>query len=188
MDRWRLPTTAEIGGKEYPVRADYREVLDLLTILQDEAIPRQMQLRIVLPLFYDGFPAMPRKDWAEALQWMFQFINGGEEEVESRPFPKRIDWGQDQPLILADINRVAGCEIRALSFMHWWTFLSWFRAIGEGQLSLVVGIREKRRKGQKLEKWEQEFYREHQNEIDLKQRYTPEEEAERQRLLKLLGE
>ena len=91
-------------------------------------------------------------------------------------------------MIVADVNKVAGCEVRALPFCHWWTFIAWFNAIGEGQLSTVVSIRDKLRRGKKLEKWEQEFYRDHKRQVNLKQRYTAEELAEQERLKKLLGE
>ena len=50
-------------------------------------------------------------------------------------------------MIIADINKVAGTEVRSLSFLHWWTFLSFFHAIGEGQLSTLISIREKLRTG-----------------------------------------
>ena len=78
-------------------------------------------------------------------------------------------------MIVSDVNRVAGCEIRALSFCHWWTFISWFNAIGDGQLATVVYVREKLRKGKKLEKWEQEFYKENRAKIEFKVKYTAAE-------------
>lgn len=189
MNRWSLPKSVIIGGIEYVIFSDFRDVLDIFEVLQDVNMPEQMRVRTALAVFYDGFSTMPQKDWQEAITWMFRFLNGGEEDVDSGKIPpKRIDWQQDQPLIVADINRVSGCEVRALSYLHWWTFLSWFQSIGEGQLSAVVGIREKKRKGQKLEKWEQEFYSEHKGQIEFKKRYSVEELAERERLLRLLGE
>lgn len=56
------------------------------------------------------------------------------------------------------------------------------------QLSTLVSIRDKLRRGKKLEKWEQEFYRENKDRVDLKTKYTPDELAEQERLKKLLGE
>ena len=91
-------------------------------------------------------------------------------------------------MIVADVNKVAGCEIRALPFVHWWTFLAWFGGIGEGQLATVVGIRQKLKRGKKLEPWEREYYQQHKADVDLKPRYTAEELAEQERLKKLLGE
>ena len=75
-----------------------------------------------------------------------------------------------------------------MEFLHWWTFMAYFHAIGEGQLSTLVSIRDKLRRGKKLEKWEQEYYRKNKDKVDLKKHYSAEELAEQERLKKLLGE
>jgi hypothetical protein len=101
--------------------------------------------------------------------------------------PKLLDWDQDAQVIIADINKVAGTEVRSLPFLHWWTFLSFFHAIGEGQLSTLISIREKLRTGKKLEKWEQEYCRRNRSRVALPKKYSPEELAEQERLKRLLG-
>ena len=106
---------------------------------------------------------------------MYDFIRCGEPESRVRP-PKVIDWEQDANLIIADVNKVAGCEVRSLPFCHWWTFIAWFNAIGDGQLATVVSIREKRRKGKKLTDWERDFYHSNRDKVDFKTKYTPEED------------
>ena len=90
-------------------------------------------------------------------------------------------------MIVAEVNKVAGQEIRALPFVHWWTFLAWFHAIGEGQLSTLVGIREKLRKGKKLEAYEKDYYRKHKKTVDLQTRYSQKEQQERRAIEKLLA-
>ena len=89
-------------------------------------------------------------------------------------------------MIVAEVNRVAGQEIRALPYLHWWTFLGWFHTIGEGRFSTVVALRRKLRRGQPLESWEKTFYRENRGEIDLPRKYSPQELAEREKLEQLL--
>ena len=73
------------------------------------------------------------------------------------------------------MNKVAGFDVRSAPYVHWWTFLAYFNGVGEGQLSTVVGIRSKLQKGKKLEKWEQEFYTEHKDQIDFR---APQEASE----------
>lgn len=187
MNLWTLPETAQIGGREYAINTDYRDILDIIARLQDDQEAEVVRLQVALALFYEDFFQMPSAHWDEAVKWMEKFIGGGQED-DGRPAPKLIDWEQDSTMILADINRVAGCEVRALPHLHWWTFLSWFGGIGQGQLSTVVAIRDKRRRGKKLEKWEQEFYQEHREQIDFKKKYTQQEIEEQERLKKLLGE
>ncbi len=99
---------------------------------------------------------------------------------------KLISWQQDATMIVAEVNRVAGQEIRALPYLHWWTFLGWFHTVGEGRLSAVVALRRKLRRGQALEPWEKTFYRENREAVDMLPRYSRQEQQERARLEQLL--
>lgn len=188
MTSWGLPQTVSIGGLDYAVHADYRDVLDIIAHLGDQTLDEQTRMYVALALFYEDFASMDDCDYAEAAEQMFLFVNCGEKETDCRQSPKTIDWEQDKNLIVADVNRVAGCEIRSLPFCHWWTFIAWFNGVGEGQLSAVVSIRNKVRQNKKLDDWEQAFYREHRERVDFKQFYSEEELAEQERLKKLLGE
>lgn len=184
---WELPQSLPVGGVLRPIHADFRDVLEVIRRLGDDTQQGQVRVYVALSLFYADFETIPEGCYQEAAERMAEFIAVGE-QPDGKSHPKTIDWEQDQALIVSDINRVAGQEIRTLPFVHWWTFVSWFNAIGDGQLATVVSIREKRRKGKKLSDWEREFYREHRPTVDFKTRYTGEELAERERLKKLLGE
>jgi len=179
---WQLPTEAVIGGKAYPLHCDFRDMLEIISYFEDPDLPDFLKWEIALALFYEG--ELPPEARKEAMDYLQRFLAYGETAPAEE---KLLDWEADAQAILADVNKVAGQEIRNLPFVHWWTFLSWFHGIGEGQLSSRVAIRRKLRKGQKLEPWEQEYYREHKALIDLKPRYSAQELAEKERLEKLLG-
>lgn len=183
MNPWNLPMSAKIGGTEYPINADYRDILEIFRYLDDPDRPEYIRWQIAVALFYEG--EIPRENFQEAMEYLAEFLSCGERD--SKRAPKLLDWEQDAQVIVADVNKVAGTEIRAVPFLHWWTFLSYFNAIGEGQLSTLVSIRDKLRRGKKLEKWEQEYYRKNKDKVDLKKRYSAEELAEQERLNKLLG-
>ena len=124
---------------------------------------------------------------AEAMEKASWFLDGGR-VIEQKHYKKLIDWTDDEHLIFPAVNKVAGTETRALPFLHWWTFLGYFNEIGENSLfASVLSIRSKKAKGKKLEKYEQEFYKENKDIIDLKTKYTEEEKAEIERLKELLG-
>lgn len=173
MDGWGLPHSAKIGGMQYHINADFRDILQILTILNNESNPEIVRWQIAITLFYDG--DIPTDYIGEAIQYLAGFINY--EIVDDKPLPKMIDWEQDSRLIIAEVNKVAGQEIRSLPFVHWWTFLSWFCAIGDGRLATVVSIRIKNRRHQKLEKWEREYYNENKRIIDFQTPDTPEKAA-----------
>lgn len=183
MDLWSLPQSLPVGGKDYDICADYRDILEIFSYFQKEELPEFMRWEIALGLFYKE--EIPREHKAEAMEKLSLFLSGGRPE---KPGPKLLDWQQDAPVIVADVNKVAGTEIRALPFVHWWTFLGWFNALGEGQLSAIVAIRNKLAQGKKLEENEREFYRLYKDRIDLPKKKSPYEEAQKARLLSLLGE
>lgn len=182
MNPWNLPETAEIGGKVYELHADFRDIMEIMGYLNDPDRPEYLRWRIAIALFYEG--EIPQEHYYEAMQYLSAFISCG--DIDTKPGPKLIDWEQDALAIVADVNKVSGKEVRALPYLHWWTFMSFFQAIGEGQLSTIVSIRDKLRKGKKLEKLEQDFYRENKSRIDFKRRYSAEDLAEQERLKKIL--
>lgn len=176
MTGWGLPESAFVGGREYQVNADYRDILEIIDYLQDINLDDVTRRYVAMSLFYEGFETMPRSDYRDAMAEMLRFINLGEGPEDGRPQPKTIDWEQDRTIIAAEINKVAGLDVRGLEFLHWWTFMGFFGAIGEGQLSMLVSIREKRRKGKRLEDWERDYYRRNIHRVEFKQRYTDAEE------------
>lgn len=175
MDVWYLPKYAEICGKSIEINADFRDILEIIGILNDETIIEPLRIYIAGCAFSDEYENLTDSEKSELIAFMMQFINCGSETEKIENRPKRIDWEQDKQLIIDDVNKVAGKEIRSDPFVHWWTFLSWFNGIGEGRLSTVVGIRDKLRTGKKLEKWESEYYAENRNEIDFRNKYTDAE-------------
>lgn len=184
MNQWDLPTTAEIGGVSYELNTDFRDILEIFGYLEDESKPEYLRWQIAIALFYDG--DIPPEHQQQAMEYLADFITC--KQREEKPSPKLLDWEQDAQPIVADVNKVAGMEIRAVPYLHWWTFLSYFNAIGEGQLSTIVSIRDKLRRGKPLEKWEQEYYRSNKSRVNLKPSYTAEELAEQERLNKILGD
>lgn len=172
---WSLPKTADVNGTTYEIRSDFRAVLDILTALVDNELDEQDKAEAALTIFYPGFSEMPVENYQEALSQCFRFIDRGEEPKEKKREPVLMSWEQDFDMIIAPINRVAGCEIRALEYAHWWTFLSWYSEIGDCFFAQVVRIRDKKAHGKPLDKQDREFYRKNRDVIDLKTAYTEAE-------------
>ena len=126
-----------------------------------------------LNIFYDfNVPDNAQK----AVNEMMLFINCGEKSDPKDNKPPVMNWEQDFSSLVAPINKALGCEIRSLQYLHWWTFISGYMEIGECQFSNIVNIRIKRRKGKRLEKWEQEFYNENKSKVDLKVKFNLNEQ------------
>lgn len=161
-----LPTSIYIEDTEYKIRnaGDFRVVLDCFSALGDIELGEDYRILASLIIFYEDFTEDSIFDIDEdtlllLTREMFKFFNCGQEEPETAPGPKLIDWDKDVQIIMSGINNVAGKEVRLEPYVHWWTFMGYYMAIGESVLSTVVSIRNKIVKGKKLEKWEEEFRR-----------------------------
>lgn len=168
---YSLPVTVEVNGKIYHIRnkGDYRMILDCFTALQDDELDQdEFRIETSLIIFYeefnspDDFGTVTEDELRQLILEMFLFMNMGKESEESsaQQNMKLIDWEDDSQLICSAVNNVAKQEIRALEYVHWWTFMGWYLAVGESVLSTVVSIRHKLKTGKKLEKWEKDFRKE----------------------------
>ena len=186
---YSIPTSVQIGEQSYPIRnnGDYRMVLDCFIALNDMELSQQERLYACLIIFYDGMEDI--SDWdvfsgnlEEAVMQMFKFFNCGSDIEKETKSVRLIDWENDSQLICSAINNVAGTEIRALPYLHWWTFMGYYLAIGESPLSTVVGIRNKIATNQKLEKHERQF--QHDNPQYFKMDYRTDADREYDELVK----
>lgn len=173
---WDLPVAVEINGKQHPIRnrCDYRVVLDSICALSDNELTDDEKVKCALFIFYEDISKID--DFETAIKEMFRIINGGEEEETQSNKPKLMDWEHDFPVLVAPINRVLNCEIRSVDYLHWYSLLSAYMEIGECTFSTIVSIRSKKAKGQKLDKWEIEYIRNHRKMVELPQKLTAEEQ------------
>lgn len=157
-------------------------VIDCFIALGDNELTEQERITSALIIFYDivhnieDLDKLPDID--EAVNQMYLFFNCGKEDVDDTHHPKLIDWEKDELLICSAINHTARTEIRALPYLHWWSFMGYYMAINESFLSTIVGIRSKIVKGKKLEKHEREFKRENPNYFNWDARSVEEKEAD----------
>ena len=178
MSNYDLPTSIEINNNVYPIRnkGDYRVVLDVIATLNDDELTELEKSTCALYVFYQDVSTIKEEDYPEAINQCFNFISYGVNDKNNKDY-KLMDWDYDFPIYIAPINRVLGLEIRAVKYLHWFTFLSAYMEIGECSFQFVVGIREKLAKGKKLEKYEKEFIEENENLVYFGSKYTEEEKA-----------
>lgn len=175
-----LPKSVTIDGVEYPVRYDFRVILELITMLQDGDLSGSDKTEALMDMFYVGDPP---KDAKKAVEACFEFIDNSNRPKKKAP--RLTDWEQDFDYIIAPVNRVLGFESRAVEYdpinnvggLHWWTFLSAYMEIGGDCLfAQIVTIREKQARKKKLEKHEREWLRQNGDLVRLKQHYSDAEE------------
>lgn len=174
---YKLPKSLNVCGVIYEIRSDFRAVLDCCAALSDSNLSNEEKAFVCLDIMYPSFSDMPPEHYEEAIKQCFWFINCGADEDNTRKAPKLMDWEQDFQYIVAPINRVLGTEIRAVDYLHWWSFISAYYEIGDCTFAQIVRIRDKKAKGKKLDKAEQEWYKNNRKLVDLKQSFSESEKA-----------
>lgn len=169
-----LPTAVEIGGQLQTIRSDYRAALDILLVFSDDDLSDEEKLLAALDIFYPDFLDISNECLQEAARQMTWFLDAGD-AGDDRKRPRLMDWEQDFQLVVAPVNRVLGGEIRAMPYLHWWSFLSAYYEIGDCMFAHIVRIRKLKARGKPLDKTDREFYRENRRIVDLKTRYTESE-------------
>lgn len=171
----RLPQNVEVCGEKYKIRSDYRAVLDICSALTDPNLTDEDKAVVALDIFYPSFENMPVEHYQEALEKCYWFIDCGDVERTNKELPRLVDWEQDFQYIVAPINHVCGQEIRSVEYLHWWTFMSAYMEIGGSTFAQIVRIRSLKAKGKKLDKADQEWYKQNRHLVDFKQIYTETE-------------
>lgn len=181
MNRWNdlLPTELEICGNTYAIRSDYRDAITIMCAITDPDLSDVERAIVAMTILYPQADEIPPEHQQEAVNKAIWFLSGGKPErktTEKKPL-KLIDWEKDFPLMVSPINRITGTEIRAVEYMHWWTFLAaWDEIPPDCLFAQVVKIRRKKATRKPLDKSETAWYRENRELIDLpKKNYTEEE-------------
>ena len=169
-----LPTTVTVSGIEYPVRTDYRVILEILVMLDDPDLSDGDKTEALLRMFYVNQSPDPMA----AVEAFRRFVDPRCEDKNLTSRNARlISWQQDFDLMVAPINHILGCEVRALDHLHWHTFLSAYLEIPpDSVFARVLRIREKLRQGKKLEKYERSWYNRNRDLVHLRQRFSKSEE------------
>lgn len=190
-----LPEALTVGGEEYSIRTDYRNILQVFEAFQDLELTQEEKWIVAIYLLFEDFScdddvmqaAYYGFDLSEAMKQISWFISAGQPEKQVLEQPT-YNWTQDEQMIFSAVNKVAGRETRELDYLHWWTFLGYFNEVGEGAFSFIVGIRHKLNKGKKLEKHEKEFLYHNKELVLMKKPLTKEEQEQEDTYKSLLNE
>jgi hypothetical protein len=190
-----LPEALTVGGEDYTIRTDYRNVLQVFEAFQDPELTQEEKWIVAIYLLFEDFvcdddvmqAAQDGFNLEEAMKQISWFISAGQPEKQVLEQPT-YNWTQDEQMIFSAVNKVAGRETRELEYLHWWTFLGYFNEVGEGTFSFIVGIRNKLNKGKKLEKHEKEFLSHNKELVLMKKPKTKEEQEQEDAYKSLLDE
>lgn len=177
---YQLPKAVTIDGEDHAIRYDFRVILTILELLNDEELDNISKAEGMLEIFY--VDPCKISNLKKAVEECYRFIDLG--EISKGSSARVMDWEQDFSYIIAPINRVLGYEAREVPYdygsntggLHWWTFMSAYMEIGGDCLfSQVVSIRDKLARGKNLDKYERDWMNRNLEIVRLKNRFTKEE-------------
>lgn len=179
---FELPKSLEVCGRLYPIRYDYRVIIEICEMLGDSTLSMQEKAAAALYMFYPDFEYIPQEALQCAVEKCMWFIDCGQEH-DARKSPRLVDWEQDFPYIAAPVNRVLGKEIRDIPYdmeantggLHWWSFMAAYQEIGNCVFAQIIRIRNLRSRGKALDKVDAEWYRQNRNLVDFRNEYTEAE-------------
>lgn len=172
----KLPKSLVVGDTEYAIRSGFDVALLIFQAYSDPNLSETEKAQVCLMCLYEEVPI----NADEALKQATWFLDGGDMPKSKKSPVKLMDWEYDQSIYFPAVNKVAGYETRTVDYLHWWSFLGLFNEIGEGLFSQIINIRSKLAKGKKLEKYEREFYNDHKELINIKEKLTDAEQAQLQ--------
>lgn len=190
MNDWSLPIEVEISDKVYKIRdkCDYRVVLDVICALNDNELDNDSKVDCALFIFYEDLNELENMyksqnfiEYKEVKTALFneliRIINVGESpEPSEKEKPKLMDWEKDYTNITPPISRVLGYSVRSEeNYTHWYDFVGAYMEIGDCYFAQIISIRNKIRKGKKLDEQDKLFYKEHKKDIDLPNAMTDED-------------
>lgn len=181
-----LPESLEVNGVEHPIRTDFRDIMRIIFAMHDPNLENNEKAYVCLYVLYEDFDELKSEDYEAAFKAATWFINcGDKQEKEGAPQKRAIDFEQDEQLLIAAVNRVAGREVRSMDYLHWWTFMGFFMEIGDCTYRTVLNLRSKKNRGKKLEKWEEEFWNNNKEICVIREKLSDEEIAQYEKLKSL---
>lgn len=185
-----LPKTITINGEEWDIRTHFQDILKIIVAFNDPNIDSAEKIFICLKILYEGFDEMPESDYETAFREALRFIDCNmPESKKSGKSVRTMDWEQDECILFPAINKIAGCEVRSLPYLHWWTFMGYFMEVStDGVFGNVLRLRQKKRNSKTpLDKAEKAFWAANKELCEIKPKLSDEEKAAKERLKQMLN-
>lgn len=132
IDDIDFPNQAEVNGKWYEIRTNFRNSILFELLMQDEGLDARAKVRKGLHLYY---PVIP-EDLNGAVDAMLWFYRCGREEtlqqkrMAARRGKKQIySFEHDAGLIYAAFLQAYKIDLQDIVYMHWWRFRFLFNAL-----------------------------------------------------------
>lgn len=132
-----LPATVSVNGSPFSVRPNYKTVLKILDMLEDEEVSEVDKMPLICKLFYKPAPELPPIQ--PAVEAFSRFVSMGQEApAGGSDEPPTFDLAFDAAEIYASFRQLYHIDLLAENF-HWYVF----KMLLGGALTCDTPLREK---------------------------------------------
>ena len=137
-----LPLSVELGGRDFPIAADFRTGILFEQMMQDAELSKQEKLNTALALYYNH-AKIPEHLLPDACLEITNFYCCGDVETVSNQGAQRrkamggrrtkriYDFDYDAPYIYAAFLDQYRIDLQDVEFLHWWKFHALFLGLKE---------------------------------------------------------
>ena len=132
IDDIDYPNQAEVNGKRYEIRTNFRNSILFELMMQDSRLSSTEKVRKGLALYYSDTP----DDLSAAVDAALWFYRCGKEEttVQKRMAARRgknpiYSFEHDAGLIYAAFLLAYNIDLQDIEYMHWWRFRYLFNSL-----------------------------------------------------------
>ena len=141
-----LPTTIVVGGKEYPIKSDFRTSMLFEILMLDEDIEEKEKGDIAVKLYFEDIRFINDENAREVMEKILWFYTCGksesedecverqedeEESVENYQEERIYDFDIDDIYIYTAFLQQYGIDLQDIEYMHWWKFRAMFNSLNE---------------------------------------------------------
>lgn len=139
-----LPESVLVGGRECPIRTDFRVFILFELLWQEEDLSGEEKLRMSLRLCYPDPPG-DTAGAANAMLWFYRCGRDGGRRGRAQAgggHGRAYSFGHDAGLIYAAFLSQYGIDLQDIGHLHWWKFRAMFQALSDQtEFVKVMGYR-----------------------------------------------
>jgi hypothetical protein len=136
-----LPDTVMVSGSAFHVNADFRVILRILRMLDDDDVIERQKPSLIVDWFYGQ---KKPSDVTVACEAFLTFLRRGEDaKDQDSTEPPLMDYEQDASEIQASFVMLYGIDLLEVKFLHWWKFHALLDGafFGSGPLAEKIKLR-----------------------------------------------
>jgi hypothetical protein len=133
-----LPSSVQIGGREYPVETDFRAGVKFEALMYED-IPDEEKVARAIGIYFEQPPHEPIDDVVDAI---LDFYRCGKPPVSVGSSQQVYSFSYDWDAIYASFLAAYGIDLLDVEYLHWYKFRSMLLALPkDSALMEIIGWR-----------------------------------------------